>query len=497
MRAAIAGIALVVVHAIAFVALADRARGTELAVDTVTGTVDGDDVTASSDGDGPGLRRRAWTVHYRGDVTRQVAATTLQGPFQEPRACSGRVVMGQRLLDQTTPVMAKQIDAQLQGEQVFPIGDYKKLDHLALTWAELGAHPEDAFVGAAPHGYVRITATLQFSRVAIPLTVALVPEYSDAGVFWLPARHDQLHFRIETKADLAFDNRVFQWVSDKLDIAALATRLARSQIDDLLVTTLAPPPPFDLGGKQQLVFTYCAGPVEIKDGAWGALPFGVAFDKLAAAPDLRPPHFAPGTHAAPSKDTMLAIDLDVDALDAMLFELWRTGWLDARLDEAGLDRAFNTDPFVTTFLSLRLSPLRLALPPVIEPATGALRLAADARVTIADGDERTVGRVFGAATLHVASLEPAVDLAQLELACEKTPTTLVPCYADLVAAIADRGAEFHGALTDNVAKLVKAIFVDRSVPVPGTPAELAIRGATMSLAPDARGLHLDLDAAVR
>ena len=323
-------------------------------------------------------------------------------------------------------------------------------------------------VGRAPHGYVRVSATVVFDRVAVPIVVALVPD--GPGV----------HFRTAARAELAFDNRVFQWVSDRLGGDKLATRLARRQIDDVLVTTLAPPPPFALDDHQQLQFTYCTDPIQIAEGAYAALPFAVSFTgaPVHVATPLPPPTAEP-----------LSIDLSVDALNALLFELWRTGWLDRRLADAGLDRRFNTDPTVTEYLSVRISPPHLALPPVVTSEGNHLRLAADARLTIADGATNTIGRVYGALTFGFPA---SVDVGALELACEQTPSVLVPCYGDLVAALRDRGPDFHGALTEQFLKLLDAIFVDRQLA--GLPADVTLDDATPSL--KGSTLHLALDARV-
>ena len=483
---ALIGLAIVAAHAVGFVALAARSGGTELVVDAPP--------LVARDGGPPGLRRVRHSVTYRGGYTREVGATQLVGPFQDPAApaCSGRVVVGQHLLDELAPTMTRTIDRELHGEDIFPVGKYQRVENLSLRWARLEAHfASDLFVGFAPNGYVRVSATIVFDRVSVPLVVALVPER--AG-----------HFRIAARAELAFDNAFLQWVSDKLDVDKLATRLARRQIDDVLATTLAPPPPFELPDGQTLRFTYCDAPVEISDGVYGALPFAVAIGRLG---NVLPPHLA--TAHAPPSATTLAIDLDVDALDAMLFELWRTGWLDRRLADVGLDRRFNTDPTVEEFLSLRLSPIRLALPPVIEAGPhDSLRLAADARVAIADGDTVTTGRVDGALDFRFGgtSVDPAgqarpaplqigpvgVELGALELSCERPPTSLVPCYGDLVAALRDRGAEFQGALTDALGKLLANVFVDRHLGAPGVPAELVIRGVVPRLVGGA--VHLELDA---
>ncbi|HTR49544.1 MAG TPA: hypothetical protein VMJ10_02490 [Kofleriaceae bacterium] len=501
------GIALVAVNVAAFVALAARSTGHELVVELKSPRgIDGsaNDARAVVATDGAGLAHRTWTTTYRGGFSRAVGASALVGPAQDPAAppCSGRVVVGQRLLDDLARVVGATIDDELHGETIFPIGDYLRIDDVTLRWSrdDVRALLGDA---GAPNGYVRASATIVFQRARVPLVIALVPERAGAAI----------HFRIAAHADLAFDNRVAQWLGDKLGAGALASRFARHEIDTLLVTTFAPPPPFDLGDGQTLAFTTCDAPIEIVDGAFGAIPFGVAIGHVPSAPDILPPRFATTPLAVPAATTRLALDLDLNALDAMLYELWRTGWLDRRLDEVGLDRRFDSDPTVLEYLSVRISKLRLALPPVISPTPGgALRLAADARVAIRteqlgadgsvtrdnDGDATTIGRVYGAIdfTFAARARAVAVDLGALELSCERTPTTLVPCYGDLVAALRDRGDEFHGALTDAFARLLAAVFVDRTLTAPGVPAELAIRGATASLVGAPPVLHLELDAAL-
>ncbi|HUJ62941.1 MAG TPA: hypothetical protein VLX92_30770 [Kofleriaceae bacterium] len=508
--ATLAGVALVAAHAVGFVALAAHSRGSELAIEldaplaapelALDGAVPpaiASRVTIHDDGAPPGLVRRRWSIAYRGGITREVGATQLVGPFQDPAAppCSGRVVIGQRLLDDghagrgtVARAMADAIDGALRGERIFPVGDYQRIEDFALRWAQLDRHPEDrAMVGRAPHGYLRASATVVFERVRVPITLGLVPERAGAS----------LRFAIAARAHLDLDNALEQWLSDKLGADRIATLLARRQLDDLLVTTLAPPPPFELPDHQTLAFSYCDAPIEIADGAWAALPFAVAIHPIDRA--VLPPRLPDGPWPVPAADTGLALDLQLGALDAMLYELWRTGWLDRQLAAVGLDRRFNADPTVTEYLSIRLSPLHLALPPVIAAGAraGTLRLAADARVAIADGRATTTGRVFGALDFTFAGRAPvAVDLGALELACERTPTTLVPCYADLVAALRDRGADFHGALTDAFAQLLEDIFVAQ-LGAADVPAELAIRGATASLAGAPPVLHLALDAAVR
>ena len=518
-RATALGALVAAGHAAAFVALAAHCRGSELAVEVdgppaapslaldarvppaLAGRVAVDDTT------GPGLHRRRWTVRYRGGAERSVGAVQLVGPFQDPAAarCVGRVVVGQRLLDDgaagpgtIAAAMQRQLDAELRGETVFPVGDLLRIDHLALRWAELDHHIDDrALVGEAPGGYVRASATVVFDRVTVPLVVALIPALAAAS----PGATGELRFRVAARAELAFDNRALQWLSDRLGGNRLATRLARRQIEDAITTAFAPPPPFTLPDGKTLRFTYCDEPLRITEGTAGELPFGIALGR-ARDPRILPPALGHGPRGTPPPATRLALDLDLDALNALLYELWRDGFLDRRLAAAGLDRRFNSDATVAELLSLRLSPLTLRLPPVVTAVPGGLRLSAEAAVALRDGATVTAGRLWGGLDFRFAprALQPvAVDLDELELSCERPGpvVTLVPCYSDLVAALRGRAGELHGALTASFVQLLSDIFVAR-LTATGVAAELAIRGAAPSVMATERNatLHLELDAAV-
>ncbi|MEO8706122.1 MAG: hypothetical protein ABI867_39195 [Kofleriaceae bacterium] len=514
---ALAGVAIVAIHVIVFVVYVPSCRRPELVLDVPANLVDDAAMVRPGDsrpigrvpsdlhgarvdavGGKPGLRYTRYAVDYRGGFTRTVGVASLTGPFQDPAkpACSGRVVLGQRLLDdgKASPgtiagELVKTLESELKGESFVGIGDFVRASKVSLRWADLAHHPADvALVGMAPNGYVRATATLEFDRINIPLIVTLMPEPTSK----------QLAFRIAARAELEFGNRVMQWVSDKIGGDKLATRLARRQIDGALITALAPPPPFALPGGHALTFTYCDGPPEIVDGVAGALPFAVSIGSVTSAPQILPPKHGPAKHQPLADGGALAIDLDLDATNALLYELWRVRFLDARLAEAGLDRRFNEDPIVTEFLSLRISAPVLALPPVLGTANGKLQLFADARVTIRDGGTNTVGRVWGGLDFtfgkHLAPI--AVELGALELSCERTPTQLVPCYADLVGALRDRSSQFQGELTRVFTKLLADIFVDQRVGAAGLTADLVIRGVspTTLIDGDNASLHLELDA---
>jgi hypothetical protein len=486
------GILIVALHLIAYVALAGRSRGTELEVEVrsplisekldLVGTVPVEisrRVVETSDGDRPGLRRKRWRVAYRGGFVREVGATQLVGPFQTANACSGRVIVGQALLDQVAVIMKNQLDEQLRGEEIFPIGKYRSIESLTLEWARFETHPLDATLlgeAGAPHGYVRAQARIVFDRVAVPLTLVAIPETSDAD----------LTFRVQAYAQVEVSNGVLQWINAKVGLTSkLATKIANHEISAMLVTALAPPPPFELDG-QEIAFVFCKDPIAVVDRRSGSLPFAVRIsgrvvDFHASVPALLPTR-------------SVAIELDVNALNGLLSELWRTGYLDRRLAEIGLDRRFNSDPTVMELLTVRLSPLTLALPPVIEPAGDHLRLSAEARVALTDGAV-TVARVFGSVDFNfTAGLGVVPRLDPLELACERTPTTLVPCYADLVASIADRGADFDGSIAAGFSDLLSQIFVARSFALGALPGSLHVSSVVPSLTPGGRGIRLDLDA---
>ena len=57
----------------------------------------------------------------------------------------------------------------------------------------------------------------------------------------------------------------------------------------------------------------------------------------------------------------------------------------------------------------------------------------------------------------------------------------------------DRGAAFHGALTEQLRRLVTAIFAERQLA--GLPADVTIHAATPSLV--AGALHLKLDVSIQ
>jgi hypothetical protein len=268
------------------------------------------------------------------------------------------------------------------------------------------------------------------------------------------------------------------------------------------VNALGPPPPLDLGGGRTLRFDYCGLPPEVADGAYASLPLAVVFTGPTGPDRILPPRLGAAPPVAPPPDGSVTLDLGVDALDAILYELWRTGFLDEELARAGLDRRFNGDPDVQALLSVRLSPLRLALPPMVRARDdGSIRLEAEAVTNIGDGARVTLGRVWGGLDFrfldhardrdHARQQQIGVDvtLGALELSCaaDGAPRAIAPCYADLVGALRDRAGDLHGALTETFARILTELFVGRRLGTDGVPAELEIRGVHVSAYPSGRG----------
>jgi hypothetical protein len=435
--------------------------------------------------DGPGLHYRRWRASYRGGFTRQVGAAQLVGPFQTPGTphCAGRLIVSQRLLDDgaagpgtVAAVVKRELDANLRGLDVFPIGAFERVKSLSLAWARIEQVPEDRalirVIGTrAPNGYIRVRTVIAFDRVDVPITVALIPEMKDGA----------LSFDIRARAELDFDNRVLNWANDVVGGNGFATRIAQEEIDKLIVSVLEPPPPIDVPGGRKVTFAYCGEPPIVTHGSHVALPLGVAIAGVPAAPSVLPPRLGAFTAAPPpSNAAPITLDLELDALNALLYELWRTSYLDEQLDAAQLDDRFNHDPTVATYLSLRISPLRLSLPPVLVAAGGdRLRMSGDLVVAIADGAQQTTGRVWSSLDFRFTpALAAAVDLGELDLSCEPQPSLLAPCYGDLVDALRARAPDVHDTLTRTFTDILHRIFVGQRLSEDTIPAELSITGVT-------------------
>ncbi len=192
------------------------------------------------------------------------------------------------------------------------------------------------------------------------------------------------------------------------------------------------------------------------------------------------------------------VDIDFYPVNGLLYELWRSGFLDSELARLDLASRFNQHPIVQTYLTLRLSPLLLALPPVVAPAPPAsLRLGLVAAVAIADGATVTPATALGQVELGFAPgdrIATEVALRGLDVTCAPTPGVLTPCYGDVVAAIRDGSTDSHAALGAALSTVLTELFVGRRLAADAAPAELAIDAARAQTIVSATAVRLELDA---
>ncbi len=469
--AVLAGLILLGVHAALLPALLARCQRTPLEVrvrapraaaaltiaaeipaavhEEVTVEVDGVPVDLSQARVGPGLHRVEWSARYRGGFERRVGMAQLVGPFQDPRQppCSVRLLVGQAFLDDgagspgTVADVARRVfEQELAGFERWPIGEFRRIASLALEW------------GATT---LFIRAEAEFSRGKVPILVRATPALVSG----------QLEVDIDVDAAVDFDSRVYQWVSDLINAEVIANRTAEHEIRGALREALRPPPPVPLPGGRRLVFSYCAGgAVDMYPRRWLAVPLSMHIEGPLA--DVLPVSFGP-LPAARSVELAapLAIEMSLDAINAILYYLWHTGFLDQELQAAGLDARFNQDSTVREMLSLRLHAIGLTgprsgdgyrpPPPTVSlgrPGGPMFELGAEARLEVHDGDQITPARAFSTIGFDFAGaggtdLVAHLTLRELALTCEPEPGLLRPCYSDLVAEVRRRPDDLHGELT--------------------------------------------------
>jgi len=509
------GVALLAVHAALIPALITATArpglrvswpGELSAATPSTGTVEpGVDAVMRREGDAPGLVVTRYTARYRGGLTRTVAAAQLVGPFQatDDPPCTGRLAVGQRLLDDghagpgtIAAVVRSELTAALTGTEAFAIGKFLRVDGLALRWVglfdvpfESGMFPARALRAPVPGGYLRGEATVVFQRLKAVVVFGLVPR-TEGGT---------LGFTTGLQVHLAVDNRALGWVADRVGADRIATRFAEGRLDTALLAALGPPPPLPLPGGRMLVVELCPDRgVEIATDRYAAL--AMRWRLTAPTGEIRPPRRGPVAWPAPRADATVTFDLDLDGMNGLLYELWRTGFLDGVLDELDLHGRFNRDPTVASFLTLRLSPLRLALPPVLAPAPpDRLRLGLVVAVNLADGAAVTAATALGLLDVALpASDRIATDigLAGLELTCHPHPHQLVPCYGDLVAAVRDATGDTHAQLGAALSTVLTELFVGRTLAAVGAPATLQIERARAATLVGATAVRLELDARI-
>jgi hypothetical protein len=436
----------------------------------------------------PGLHHIEWRVEYRGGIERRVGWSQLTGPYQDPARppCGARILFGQRLLDDgaagpgtIAQVVKRLVEAELSGFERWPVGRFERVSGLALDW--VGPQPGKL-------GHLRVSIDIAMASARLGLTVRLTPRMQ--GV--------ELMIDARTEVRVAMESRVAQWVIDLIDGDELLSKLARRQIAGALDDLLTVPPPLDLGDGRSLELTFCPDrPVEIVSGRHAAIWLAARLDQAAAigvqrgrggAPVLLPPEPLGETRplAAP-----IAIELDGNALNGLLYALWATGFFEQVLAEAGIVDSFHRDPVVADLLSVRVRGPLLPVPPTVWAARGGDRsyeLGVASYFWLEDGDLLTPAHLFGRAGFAVGSslTDVAVSLSELGLTCEPEPGILEPCYPELAAELVARAPDLHDELSDWFGQVLTDLLTGRDL-APGGPARFRIERT--DLVPPPAGRH--------
>jgi hypothetical protein len=482
--ASVAGIGIVLAHAVVFVAVSRGCSGTPLRVDVAarTSSVPAEVIVAGADG--PGVQRTEWHVRYRGGFDRSVGVTTLNGPFQSAAdpPCGVRLHLGQVFLDDGTAspgtlaaFMRAELDREMKGFSVRGLGDFLRVDYIALRWTD------------AEGGALRVDLTLRFESAAIPVEIFATPELRGGALRWKTKTRARVRIDSGLKSLLV---GVFR-LQDNIDDAAtgVGSRQVR-QVAAGVNEALAAPPPVDLGGGRVLRFAYCDDvPVRIVDHQ-------VATVSLALIPQstdaVGPVHLARAGGRTPALDGALplAFDFDLDTVNAVLHFLWVTGDLDARIRDRGVADWFNEAELVKRFLSVRIEDLELSLPPTAERERGPaspFSIAAEARLQLVDGARRMTARVFGRVGFELGTddaghLQPRLRLDDLALSCEPSPGVLEPCYGAVTDAARRHAPELHGPVADAMSSELDRFLHERRLG--DDTAEFRVSSARVTTHPD-------------
>jgi hypothetical protein len=447
----------------------------------------------------PGLHRVEWRARYRGGVERRVGWTQLVGPFQDPARppCSARLLVGQRFLDDgragpgtLAHLLARLVEHQMSGFEAFPVGSFERVRAVSMRWASR----------AGEEGHVRVVLELGFTRAALELTIRIAPH--------LAGKEIALSSRTEARVRLR--SRLVQWVSDLIRGDEIAGRMARREIGAALDDIMTAPPPLPLGSGRVLQLGYCPDrDIEVVDGSHAAVPLAVALATASAAarragrataPILLPADLgsAPAAMTAP-----LAIELDGNALNGLLYVLWASGYLEEALATSGIVDRFHRDPIVAELLSVRARGPWLPLPPTLVPSPRAgqsYEIGVASSLWLEDVGLRTPAHIFGRAGFSLTARSdvpragaPRLSLHDLGLTCEPEPGLLEPCYPELAASLIERAPEVHGELSAWFGEVLAELLIDREIAPSGSGAQFRLRRSAIRSPPAGRHGPLRID----
>ena len=389
----------------------------------------------------PGVHRVEWQAWYRGGFERRVGRTVLAGPLQDPAhpPCGVRLVVGQALLDALAPLLVARVEAGMAGQ----------LGFRQVERVELVLDAGDAARVPPRRAGIALTLLLRFSRGRVPVYVRVAPSIV-AGRLALTAEVDA-----RVQLDWGWLEGTIELLGQTERLNGLVRDVARGEVDLVLGPVecfLSRPPPVPLEGGRELHLAYCESePITIVQARSLTVPLAVPV--LATASGVLPVRL-PGSPPPGPPDAPIAIDISLDAANAVLHQMWSSGALDVLLAGQGLERRFNESQDVRDLLTVRAGAPRLSMPPTLAPSHDPERpvaLSVEAELLLLDGALRTPARLYGRASLDLrsgAGQEVLADVAVTDLAltCVPEPGRLTACYAALFEAARSRSPELHPPL---------------------------------------------------
>lgn len=523
-----AGVALIGAHAALFPVLGERCKGDSLRVrveapssagrwtlrasvppslqERVVTYLNGLPADLDSVETGPGMHRAEWRVHYAGGFERRVGFTQLVGPFQnaETPPCAARLYVGQSFIDDgkqspgTAVAMVKKVILQqMKGFKQWPVGRFDRIDTLQAQWVGIdnkrwseGLHTTIRFehLKDLPSGYVGLSAKIRLDDGAVVLKIAIVPRLVGK----------QIDLKAYVNADVTLDNRIYNWVAHRFDIDDRVGSRIQEEMRDAMADVFTLPPPVPLPGGRTLKFMYCpGGKLRVVDGKHIMIPVAMRLD--GAHPGVLPVSLGPAAiDDGRDRPAPLTFEFELEAINAVLYYLWHTNFLDEQLKTRGrIEERFNEDSIVKQLLSIRLENVRLSLPPTATatgyvPAAGPpFQIAAAATVDIRDGQQVTKANVFSTIgfdfTSHDAQATVAdVTLRDLEVTCEPEPGLLEPCFSYIVDQMRERADLLHGELTRQFTETFNKLVLNRYIGTDDSVAGFQITDAKVTAIPSGR-----------
>lgn len=467
--------------------------------------------TANDDGPG-GMRRFRASARFGARAPMVIDVPQVVGPFQDVSAlpCAVRVTVPPAFIDDGVATTAAAtagtrpatvaamvhylLEKELSGQAFWPLGEVVSIGRVTIELGDGTSSGADldklAAVAAArvnapaDVGSLGVRVTIALGRARIPIRVAVVPYPSDG----------QLAFAIELRAEIDFDYRVLNWAADLAGADKQLTKIIRKAFDEAIGTVLAPPPALAFGA-HSIDLVYCEqDPVRIRADTGISVRFAVPFTqgKSAQAPvqidgDLAP---TPASGSTSPAAVETSIDVNLDALNALLYEGWRTGTLDRELAAAKIVDAFNDHPLVQSLLSVRALALELELPPILGRGVSkdTLEVAVASTVQLGDDGRRTTGRLVGAATIAARTPQFSgsaeslleVEVAHASFSCEREVSRWRPCYSLITSAALDNASAIGDAISAALSSWLRELFVDQRILV--TPGDDALSIADIRIA---------------